>query len=146
MFLSGHPVQDTIMYDDWCPWGQGHWRKKYYMTLSTLHEICTHFHCVLCCFAYISGLMQERGNSIANTLELCLSSINPWILSFHVVLWHLFTHIYQGILHWHWGQSYDCPNASEVTLMDMGKTETPFTNMDKKLLENISAWCMFDVV
>ena len=28
---------------------------------------------------YIDGLMQERRNSIANTLELRLSCTNPWI-------------------------------------------------------------------
>ena len=37
--------------------------------------------------AYIDGLMQENCNSIANTLELCLSCINP--SRWHSCHWHL---------------------------------------------------------
>ena len=32
---------------------------------------------------YINGLMQERHNSIANALELCLSCSNPSVFNFH---------------------------------------------------------------
>ena len=33
---------------------------------------------------YFNGLVQERHNSIANTLELCLSFTNPSIFSYFV--------------------------------------------------------------
>ena len=36
---------------------------------------------------YINGLVQERSNSIANTLELCLSCTNPSICGWHVCTW-----------------------------------------------------------
>ena len=40
---------------------------------------------------YIDGLMQERHNSIANALELCLSSTNPSILGILLCWLHQFS-------------------------------------------------------
>ena len=51
----------------------------------------TNFHKVIC--YHIDGLMQERHNSIANALDLCLSCTNPSI-------WHhepMFTKLYATI-------------------------------------------------
>ena len=40
---------------------------------------CTRQSAEYCEISYIDGLMQERGNSIANALKLRLSYTNPWI-------------------------------------------------------------------
>ena len=32
--------------------------------------------------------------------------------------------IFSVLFHWHWGQSYDCPSASEVTLKNVGERIT----------------------
>ena len=41
------------------------------------------------CKLHFDGLMQERCNSIANALELCVSCINPAICTFSKQFWHI---------------------------------------------------------
>ena len=49
-------------------------QNKYKYTIFNEITIRSHFYIIK-----IDGLMQERRNSIANALELCLSCINPSI-------------------------------------------------------------------
>ena len=65
------------------------WEQKYTTERSTHHKLLSPYESVesfhhtfennLLPNHYIDGLVQERHNSIANTLQLCLSCINPLI-------------------------------------------------------------------
>ena len=49
---------------------------------------------------YIDGLVQERRNSSALAMELCLSSTNPWIYSKDFILWYLHDLYHMKFVHW----------------------------------------------
>ena len=55
---------------------------------------------------YVNGLVQERHNSIANALELCLSCTNPWMWCHVSPTETLLTHWYKmdtiADTGWHW--------------------------------------------
>ena len=73
----------------------------------------TEYHCIskiyaycfiVLCFAvvlYINGLKQERLNSIANALELCISCTKPWTWSKwnHEIYFDVFNYIVCGKKH-----------------------------------------------
>ena len=49
-----------------------------------LSSLC--LHCQMSHITHIDGLVQERRNSIADALELCLSCTNPSICNVHITL------------------------------------------------------------
>ena len=85
---------------------------------------------------YFDGLVQERHNSSAIAMELCLSYINLWIWEWivsKICTWFLFVLVYPtvlgrfmwfvylhsaGLVHWHWGV---IAPVSETTLENRGK-------------------------
>ena len=53
-----------------------------------------------------------------------LTDLVCFVLLWLYYMWFVYPYS-SGLLHWHWGS--DCPGASEVTLMDMGKISCHFT-------------------